>query len=242
MGAISFEKQLIDVLRDQPLQRASVKKLAEKLNWSIEKIQRVVDKSVLNPSSSVFRGKGGSVEFRADERGGRSSGLYIDVERVLNDFWAPRRGLKDVRTYVTAKGGTRGTGVFVHPDLVLFADPPRKRYRDEPSQIHVFEIEHATGFGLPSIYQAHAQGRGADFTWVIAAKDSPVILNNAERVDWTVENLGVGLIEFGRPGSWTTWNERHPADRRGERPNQDRDSGDREDFLHQVLGKDHDEI
>ena len=43
MGAISFEKQLIDVLRDQPLQRASVRKLAEKLNLSIEKIQRVVN-------------------------------------------------------------------------------------------------------------------------------------------------------------------------------------------------------
>ena len=242
MGAISFEKQLIDVLRDQPLQRASVKQLAEKLEWPIEKIQRVVDKCVANPLSQVSSGKGGSIQFYGSEQGLESSGLYKAVQNVLHKYWARSRGLKDVRTYFTAKGGTRGAGVFVHPDLVLFADPPRKRYRDEPSQIHVFEIEHATGFDLPSIYQAHAQGRGADFTWVITSKDSPKLLDNSERVDWTVENLGVGLIEFGRPGSWTTWNERHPADRRGERPNQDRDSGDREDFLHQVLGKDHDEI
>ena len=241
MARRTHEELLVDVLRAQPLQRASARKLAEELDWPVSKIQIVVDKCVANPLIQVSRGKGGSIQFHGSEQG-RESGLYMDVNRVLTEYWAPRRGLKNVRTYFTARGGKRGSGVFVHPDLVLFADPPRKRYREEPSQIHVFEIEHSRGFGLASIYQAHAQGRGADFTWVIAANDSLVLLNNAERVDWTVENLGVGLIEFGRPGSWTTWNERHPADRRGERPNCDKDDGDREDFLHQVLGKDHDEI
>lgn len=75
----------------------------------------------------------------------------------------------------------------------------------------------ATGFGIESVYQAHAQGRGADYSWVLFQRgvdlegsDHP----DWDRILWAAKELGVGLVGFTNSSSARTWKvEREPKRR-----------------------------
>ena len=66
-------------------------------------------------------------------------------------------------------------------------------------------METAEGFTIKSIYQAHAQGRGANYCWVIGAFTPGITDHERDRVLWTAKELGVGVVEFERPGAYGTW-------------------------------------
>ena len=95
-----------------------------------------------------------------------------------------------------ARGGSRGWGTWTHPDLVVSADPRRRRSRSEPPRLHAIEVETAEGFDLKSVYQAHAQGRGANYCWVIGAFAAGVTDYEWDRALWTAKELGVGIVEL----------------------------------------------
>lgn len=67
--------------------------------------------------------------------------------------------------YATARPNQRSGRRWVAPDLVMACHPGRKSRPDVPKLLHTFEVETASGFGIESVYQAHAHGRGADFSW-----------------------------------------------------------------------------
>jgi hypothetical protein len=75
------------------------------------------------------------------------------------------------------------------------------------------EVEVNTGFDIKSIYQAHAQGRGANFSWVFFAS-SESSSPNFERIEWAADELDVGLVEFKRSGASGTYRTRLEARRR----------------------------
>jgi hypothetical protein len=95
--------------------------------------------------------------------------------------------------------------VWAHPDLVVAADPRRRSSAGEPRRLHAIEVETKNGFDLKSVYQAHAQGRGADYVWVIGNKAPKVDPPDWERIVWTASDLGVGLVTYDNPGASTTW-------------------------------------
>ncbi len=216
----------IDMVRDevvkQPGSRLSVRKVALALRWSEEKVHRVVDRAELDDSVPLYFGPSGTVMFRGSERGS-GDGIYKDVRRVVETYWAERRGYKDVEVFDTARTGHHVVGVWAHPDIVIAANPRRRRHATDPRQLHSVEIEHRNGFDIRSVYQAHAEGRGADFAWVFYAKAAKVE-RHWDRIRWAAEETKVGLIEFGRPGSWTTWRVVREAAKR------DRDVEDRAAF------------
>jgi hypothetical protein len=173
--------------------------------WSLEKVERVVKAGNENPDVEVHIGKGGTVQHRGSERG-TSNGLYDAIIRIIKTYWGPRDlGLRNISVADTSRAGTRGQGVWSHPDLVIAADPRRKAYRDEPRRLHAIEVETKSGFDLRSIYQAHAQGRGAGYTWVIGNKHPGVEPGDWERILWTASDLGVGLVTYQTAGAYTTW-------------------------------------
>ena len=107
--------------------------------------------------------------------------------------------------------------------------------RHDFPHVSAFEIEAFGRFDVASVHQAHAQGRGADFSWVAFVRpesnevDSP-IPRRAKRsvtaeetwnhIVWTARDLGVGLISFTNPGSSGTWRV-HEEARANSRPNRD---------------------
>jgi hypothetical protein len=199
MSRRTFAQILINQLVQYPHDQGSVRKLAIDLDWDEEKVERVVAAAMREPSTPVDRGPGGVIRYRGAERG-MTPGIYSDVKRVITDYWGPRRGLRDVRVDITSRSGRRGAGVWCHPDLVMSALPARRRNRDDPPRLHSIEVEVNTGFDIKSVYQAHAQGRGANFSWVFFAS-SESSSPNFERIDWAAKELQIGLVEFTKSGS-----------------------------------------
>jgi len=86
----------------------------------------------------------------------------------------------------------------------MSALPARRRNREDPPHLHSIEVEVNTGFDIKSVYQAHAQGRGANFSWVFFAS-SESSSPNFERIDWAAKELQIGLVEFTKSGSFGTY-------------------------------------
>jgi hypothetical protein len=212
VGRRTFAQVLIDQLREYPKNQGSVRRLAQDLGWPEEKVDRVVTNAMHEISTPVERGPGGVIRFRGSERG-VTPGIYYDVQRVVRDYWAPKRGLRLPRVEITARSGRRGAGVWCHPDLVMAALPVRRRNRSDPPHLHSIEVEVNTGFDIKSVYQAHAQGRGANFSWVFFAS-SEASSPNFERIEWAADVLEIGLVEFKKAGASSTYRVRREAGRR----------------------------
>jgi hypothetical protein len=95
----------------------------------------------------------------------------------------------------------------------MSALPARRRNRDDPPHLYSIEVEVNTGFDIRSVYQAHAQGRGANFSWVFFAS-SEASSPNFERIEWAAEELKIGLVEFKTSGASSTYKVRVEAERR----------------------------
>jgi len=203
---------LVDALKGQPGEQASPRRLGERLGWDADKVRRVAAKANADPMTPLFIGKGGVIKHRGSERGA-SVGIYADVAHVIETSWGPgEMRLRDINTVVTARSGRRNGGVWTHPDLVIAADPPRRKSQDEPHRLHSIEIETADGFDLRSVYQAHAQGRGANYSWVFGSKAPGVEKADWDRILWTVDELGIGLVTFTKPHVYSTWITHRQAD------------------------------
>jgi len=221
---------LADVLKAFENNQASASRLSQAMDWEIDKVQRVVDRAIAEGQLSISRGPGGVIKYRGGERMG-SNGFYADVARVIRDYWGQRNfGLRNVDTIETAKAGTRGSGVWTHPDLVIAADPARRDSPDEPRRLHAVEVETKSGFDIRSVYQAHAQGRGADYTWVFGDKSPGVPELDWDRIMWTAAELGVGLVTFTKSGAYGTWT--HHLDAERKRPTAE----EREGFIKLTVG------
>ncbi|MGE0139682.1 MAG: hypothetical protein AB7R77_17845 [Ilumatobacteraceae bacterium] len=203
---------LIDALKDQPGEQASPRKVADLLGWESDKVRRVAERANDDPSIPLYIAKGGVIAHRGSERGA-SVGIYADVARVIATYWGPRElGLRNIDVIGTSRSGTRGGGVWTHPDLVVAADPARRRSQTEPRRLHAIEVETAAGFDLRSVYQAHAQGRDANYSWVFGSKAPGVEKPDWDRVLWTAESLGVGLVTFAKPHAYGTWTTHREAE------------------------------
>lgn len=140
-------------------------------------------------------------------------GLYSVVATKLKQGWGPRRGMRHIEVFDTARSGRRDGAIWVQPDLVL-QEQRRRARADDPLNLvfHTFEIERSGAFDLASVYQAHAQGRGADFSWV--AFHELGRLADRARIMTTASELGVGVVAFTSPNNLETWRTTIEATRR----------------------------
>lgn len=99
----------------------------------------------------------------------------------------------------------------------------------EPRRLHAIEVETAAGFDLKSVYQAHAQGRDANYSWVFGNKAPGVEKSDWNRILWTAEELGVGLVTFIKPHAFGTWTTHREAEHKNTSPEE------RDMFLERTL-------
>jgi hypothetical protein len=216
MSRRTFVQMLVDQLVEYDKSQASVARLGRDLGWDESKVQQVVNRAEEDSAVPVQRGPGGVVRYRGSERGS-TVGLYFDVKRVIESYWAEDQHLRRPTVTITARGGRRGMGVWSHPDLVLAALPRRRRTRNDLADLHSIEVETYTGFDIRSIYQAHSQGRGANFSWVFFAS-SDRATPHLDRIEWAAEALNIGLVRFTRAGASGTYQVLRQADRRDVKP------------------------
>ncbi len=233
MGRRSDVQLLRDFLKKQPNQRASLAKLEtglnEERNWDALKVRHVVDRAVLDPKLAIAKGKGGVIEFTGAENV-RDSLLYQKASHVLQKSWAPKNSLKDAMAHVSARGGRKGLLDWMHPDVVVIGKPKRRSGPHDDHRFHSFEVERLGGFHLDSIFQAFVQGKGSDYSWVLFNEVDLRSDLYLERLLWAAGRVGVGLISYGNPGAYSTWQMLHRADFR--KP----DKKEREEFLEYAVG------
>lgn len=213
-------ERLCHTLACHPLQQASLPILEADLGWNSEKLARVIERGLLDESCAIERVRGGrSIRFRGSEsRGGRGGvGLYHDVARVVERHWAPDRHCRDIEMFTSARPKRRTGRTWMYPDLVMACHPGRKSTPDQSKRLFAFEIETAKGFTIQSVYQAHAEGRGADYSWV-AYQHTPAKKPD-ENPDWdriltTARELGIGLAGFAIANAYATWHVDLEAKRR----------------------------
>lgn len=181
-------------------ERISAALVIEHPSFTVEKVKRVVDAADADPGFPLHRYKGGSVLYTGND----ADGLYRTVTRVSKAFFREAVGLRDIEIVESSHGGTKHSGAWVHPDLVMRAYPKKRASRSDPYDLHAIEVEHATGFDLRSVYQAFEQARGADFAWVVfnlgSTTDSAM-----KRIEQVAIETGVGLIRFEKPTVRATW-------------------------------------
>jgi len=196
---------IVDALKGFEQHQASVRRLSETLGWDEDKTRRALERAYEDETLSVHRGPGGVVQYRGTERAGGSP-IYRDVQRVVRRYWSRNEfGAREAEVFITARGGRRGTGSWTHPDLVGAWFPRRRETRSSPKLLHAIEVETRGGFNIASIYQAHAQGRGADFAWVFTFASEVDDDDRFERIEWAARTIGVGLVQFGKPGASSTY-------------------------------------
>ena len=101
----------------------------------------------------------------------------------------------------------------VRPGLLDHCLAPQARVQlNSRRRLHAIEVETTEGFDLRSVYQAHAQGRDAHYSWVFGNKAPGVEKSDWSRVLWTAEELGVGLVTFTKPHAYGTWTTHRKAD------------------------------
>lgn len=223
---------LSDRLSKMPNQRASRKALAEALGWDIEKTVRIAEEAVRLETCPVQLGRGDSLIFTGSERQA-SIGLYSAVMAVLGSEDWGRRILrrKNIEIGETAKGGRRGHGKWIHPDLVITCDPLRRSNPIAPMEIHAVEVEAPGAFGIDSMYQAHSQGRGADFSWVVTNRNAIDKPGLDYRLPWISAEIGVGLITYEKISAPSTYKVVSFSKQR------ERNRNDRLIFLNNVLSE-----
>ena len=158
------------------------------------------------------RGDGNPVRYTGSERGGGDlgSGLHNAVATVLESHGVPGAARGTRLAHVTANRRDEDGAVWRVPDIVMQVTRPSAT---EPMMV-TFEVEQQHGFDIRSIYQAHAQGIGADASWVLfdrgGRNDADLGTDGARIVD-IARLLGIGLISFSKPSVHSTWKVIRPA-------------------------------
>jgi hypothetical protein len=146
--------------------------------------------------------------------------LYNDVARGIEKYWAKGAGrrYREVVVYDVARPTKREGHQWAYPDLVMWCHPRRLPTPDASKLAHTLEVETADGFGIQSVYEAHAHGRGSDYSWVFFGGLQPSARvpshSDWERIRWAARTLGIGLVGYTKPGATSTWVTFLPAARR----------------------------
>jgi len=185
------EKALIDALVERQVHK-----------WTRERAASAIHRALTDQEIDLVAGRGDRIIYYASD-----DSMYFHAAKGLTKSWGRTMGLRNVLAVPTAyvrKG--RHEGVWLHPDLLVLADPRRRRSATAGREIHAVEVEASGGFDVRSIYQAYEQGRGADYKWVFA----PVTMDPGvarDRIEVAAQELGVGWVEMApltAPSQWIT--------------------------------------
>jgi hypothetical protein len=209
---------LLEASPGQRLPITSVRQHLTGLGWASDRIDAALDEVVAEGIAQRVPG-GKSLQYTGSERGGGSGGigLYNQVERVLEKHGVPGVYCGGPEVASTAHLRTGDGRLWVAPDLVMLCRE-RGSAPDQPLSVHTIEVETEAGFSVRSIYQAHAHGWGADYSWAMfkrrAAEPSLASDPDLERLLHTTRELGIGLVSFHNANSVGTWKVHMKARRR----------------------------
>ncbi len=143
--------------------------------------------------------------------------LYGPIRETLDKEWADDRGFHSLVIEETAHQGRRRTGgSWTRPDLVAIGTKTFKHVPHQQFEVVTFEVKPMEQLNAVAVFEALAHRRASTHSYVLvelrdvlaAAYDKEV-----ETLKKAANDHGIGVITFGDPSDYETWNEEVPAHR-----------------------------
>ncbi|WP_156155415.1 hypothetical protein [Curtobacterium flaccumfaciens] len=139
----------------------------------------------------------------------REGELYDPIARVLRGDWSRDRRTQPLEIEITAHQGARATGGrWSRPDLVWVSVRTFQFLPQKVLEVITFEVKPADAIDVLAVYEALAHRRAATHSYVVL--DVPTdkaasVEEDIQAVRDVARSHGVGLIVFGDPEDYSTW-------------------------------------
>lgn len=173
--------------------------------WSRERIGSVLLQALSNPDRHLHVGTAQSIVFS-----GSDAAIYDLLRDGIRRTWAAHVGLREAEPQNVSRyrfAASKAAGAWQHPDVLMHAYPRRRDSGETSKRTHAVEVEWEGGFGVPSVYQALEQGRGADYSWVFGLAAPSFKSAHLERITRAATEHGIGVVlmpNVSRPFEWRT--------------------------------------
>lgn len=213
-------------LRDELVDEGHLK-LGRGKGGSVSRIQQSFEEELDNDTeSSDLSQKNGSGEFALYEPFKK----YLEAQRDNLRFEPNQFIICD-----TARQGSKRTGAWARPDLVVFSKKTYNFIKNAFFEIVTYEIKPAGEDSIKWVYEAAAHQRFSNRSF-LAFNSSPSKISGFDEISSECIRLGVGLILFSNPDDPSTYDEYIDARYRTPQP-------DRVDtFIRQQLQSYHERI
>ncbi|MFZ0962160.1 MAG: hypothetical protein WAO35_14765 [Terriglobia bacterium] len=168
------------------------------------------------------RGKGGTIRLVADtlrqrkpraKRRGKESGLYGPFHETVQTEWVQEYDITEYVTEISAhKGKTHTGGKWTRPDVTLVSVGTYTFIPEKTIEVITFEIKPEDATGVEGIYEAASHSAFANKSYLaLHLPENQQDTDFLERLEEEAIRFGVGLVTFGDPAKWDTFEVRVEA-------------------------------
>lgn len=174
-------------------------------------IYRALPATTLSAEAPKASEPGVDAQFPEGERE-----LYLPFYKTIADFWVKDNAIKEYIIELTAQQGRRTTGGrWTRPDVTLIAVGNYQFIPGKIIEITSFELKATDNFDITGVFEAAAHSAFAHKSYLaIQVSNSAQQNPDLERVRSECRRFGVGLISFGKPSDWQTFEVQVEPDRR----------------------------
>lgn len=181
----------------------------------------VRDELIRDGALEAGRGRGGSVRRitvkAAAPPADREADLYGPILATLKKDWAQDYRYGDFDAEITARQGRRETGGrWSRPDITLITFDAFRYVPGKHLDVITFEVKRHEGIDVTAVYESLAHRRAAHYSYLlihVPAREAEASAATIEELSHEAEEHGVGLVAFGAPDDYRTWEFHEEADR-----------------------------
>jgi hypothetical protein len=197
----------------------------EDVYWEVR--NSLVDRGILE----VGRGRGGSVrrviqeasesvsdesgtlasEAPSEEQRERESDLYEPLAEVLAQRWVKDKRVESSIVQVTAHQGRRPTGgMWSRPDLAVATLATYPYVPGRHFDVVTFEVKPSWAIDITAVYEALGHLRSATRSYVllhVCEDEKKDVKDVVTDICAEAKRHGIGVITFGRPDRYDSWDE-----------------------------------
>ena len=141
--------------------------------------------------------------------------LYEPLQKVLCNDWAKDHRREPLAVEITAMQGRRSTGgIWSRPDIVSVEVRTFPYVSGKYLEVSTFEVKAANAINVQAVYEALAHRRAATHSYVVLHVPTAQATEMEEAVADVADAArthGIGVILFGDPGDFSTWEDKEDA-------------------------------
>jgi hypothetical protein len=175
------------------------------------------------------RGQGGSIRLVADtlrqkkpraKRRRKESDLYRPFHETIRTDWVREYDIGEFVAEISAhKGRMQTGGKWTRPDVTLVAVGTYTFIPGKTLEIISFEIKTEDAHGVEGIYEAASHSAFANKSYLALHLPDQQDSDSLQHLEEEAIRFGVGLLTFGDPAKWDTFEIRVEAQHKTPSPN-----------------------